>query len=331
MVSLHYAELSNEQRRQLIDVQQAFSAFRPASIRLGNMGTMSTVTVKGRQYIYENHGKVRKSLGPATPTLLTKKTEHDGTRKALKLRVDTISKRIKSMSGVNKALGIGRMRSIVGRIVRELDREGLLGEHVIIAGTNALHAYETACGVLISPQHVATTDADLVWDGSHNLFLAAKGVRREGIMGILRRVDHSFVADFGFNATNSEGFIVDLICPEDTDPTTMNRDSDLEATPMGGIDWLLSAPRFEHVIVADDGLPARIVVPDPRTFALHKLWVSKQESRQITKRKRDVSHAALVAELIKTYMTTKFVAKDMPWLPPELRKLLPEISKLKVA
>lgn len=330
MVSLDYAEMTNEQRRQLIDVQQAFTALRPASIELERMGTMSTVTVKGRQYVYENHGKVRKSLGPATPDLLQRKARHDDKRKALKSRVDTINKRINGMSGVNKALGIGRMRSIVGRIIRELDREGLLGEHVIIAGTNAMHAYETACGVLISQQHVATTDADLVWDGSHNLFLAAKGVRREGIMGILRRVDHSFAADFGFNAANSEGFIVDLICPEDTDPTTMNRDSDLEATPMGGIDWLLAAPKFEHVIVADDGMPARIVVPEPRTFALHKLWVSRQDSRQITKRRRDVSHAALVAELVKTYMTSKFVAKDMPWLPPELCKLVKETSKLKI-
>lgn len=322
--------MSNEQRRQLIDVQQTYSALRPASTELDRMGTMSILTVKGRRYVYENHGKVRKSLGPATPELVKRKSDHDERRKALRARTVSIGKHLKTMSGVNKALGIGRMRSIVARIIRELDREELLGEHVIVAGTHALHAYETACGVFINPEHVATTDADLVWDGSHNLFLAAKGVRREGIMGILRRVDRSFITDFGFNATNSDGFIVDLICPEDTDPTTMNRHSDLEVTPMGGINWLLAAPKFEHVIVADDGLPVRVVVPDPRTFALHKLWVSKQESRQIIKRRRDVSHAALVAELIGKYMTSRFVAKDMPWLPQELRRLVAQLKTLTI-
>ena len=94
----------------------------------------------------------------------------------------------------------------------------------------------------IGQEHVATTDADIMWDGDHNLFLAASGVKREGLMGILRGVDRTFVAGYGYNATNSDGFIVDLICPEHVDPTTMNRGDDLHATEMHGIDWLLSAP-----------------------------------------------------------------------------------------
>jgi hypothetical protein len=329
MDSIDFVELTNEQRRQLIDAQQVFASWGPAAHELSTMGTVTTLTSKGQQYVYENHGTVRKSLGRATPELLRKKEHHAVRRKALQTRVKALWKRIDNMAPVNRALRLGTMRRIAARILRELDREGLLGSHVIVAGTNALHAYEVAAGVTISQHHVATTDADLVWDTTQSLLLAATGIRREGLMGILRRVDRSFVADYGFNATNNDGFVVDLLCPETDGFVTMNRKSDLEATPMAGIDWLLAAPRFEQFIVADDGYPLRLVVPEPRTYALHKLWVSRRSDRSAVKRPRDVGHAALVAELSQTYLGKRFVAKDMPWLSKDLKALNREINELK--
>ncbi len=200
------------------------------------------------------------------------------------------------MAPVNRALGLGRIPTIAARILRELDHEGLLASHIIVAGTNALYAYEAATGTVLPTEHVATTDADLLWDTKQSLLLAATGVRREGIMGILRRVDRSFVADYGFNARNDNGYIVDLLCPETDDLTTMKAGADLEATPMAGTEWLLAAPQFEQTIIGEDGRPLRIVVPEPRTFALHKLWVSKRDDRDPLKRPRDAAHARVVAD-----------------------------------
>ncbi len=328
MLSLGYAELSNEQRRQLIDATQTFEAWRPAAVDLAKIGTMPIQKTKGKAYVYEAHGNVRKSQGRATPELLKRVEVHKARRKALQIRVRTIGNRLDKMAPVNRALGLGTMRGIAARIVREIDKEGLLGAHVIVAGTNALHAYETACGVQIGQEHVATTDADLVWDGKHDLFLAAHGVKREGIMGLLRRVDKSFVADYGFNATNDEGFIIDLICPEPGDNPTMREGGDFEATPMAGIDWLLAAPKFERVVIDDDGHPVRLIVPEPRTFALHKLWVSRRTDRPPPKRPRDIAHAALTAELASKYLGLKFNTKDMPWLPSPLRALIKDVGKL---
>jgi hypothetical protein len=325
---LGYVELTNEQRRQMIDTTQTFEALRPASVELASMGTMRVQKTNGEPYAYEVHGKVRKSQGRATPELMKRVEAHKARRKSLQGRVRTIGNRLEKMAPVNRALGLGTMRGIVARIIKEIDKEGLLGEHVIIGGTNAMHAYEAACGVQIGQEHVATTDADLVWDGSHNLFLAATGVKREGLMGILRRVDKSFVADYGFNATNRDGFIVDLICPEPGDDPRMREDGDIEATPMAGVNWLLDSPKFERVVIADDGMPVRMVVPEPRTFALHKLWVSTRPDRSPTKRPRDVAHAALTAELASKYLGLKFASKDMPWLPPALRGLLKDVAKL---
>src|SRR5262245_32766102 len=95
---------------------------------------------------------------------------------------------------------------------------------------------------------------------------------------------------------------------------------------MVGVDWLLGAPRFEQTIIGEDGRPFLIVVPEPRTFALHKLWVSRRDSRQALKRPRDASHARIVAELVQIYLRLPFSAKGMPWLPPELRRLVGELK-----
>ncbi|MEO7247817.1 MAG: GSU2403 family nucleotidyltransferase fold protein, partial [Novosphingobium sp.] len=42
-----------------------------------------------------------------------------------------------------------------------------------------------------------------------------------------------------------------------------------------------------QVVPCRDGSPARIVAPDPRWFALHKLWLSKKPTRNPLKRPKD--------------------------------------------
>ena len=97
---------------------------------------------------------------------------------------------------------------------------------------------------------------------------------------------------------------------------------------MPGTEWLLSAPHFEQTIIGEDGRPLRIVVPEPRTFALHKLWVSERDDRAPLKRPRDVAHARVVAELVWTYLRRPLLVKEMSWLPKDLRA---QIKKLKGA
>jgi hypothetical protein len=323
---MEFAELSNEQRRQLVDAQQVYSAWRPASAELARMGSLIWQTSRGKRYLTEQHGKVRKSLGRETPELKAKKEAHDARRRGLATKVKGLKKRLDQMAPVNRALKLGRIPTIAANILRELDREGLLGTHIVVAGTNALYAYEAATGTLLDSQHVATTDADLLWDANQSLLLAATGVPREGFLGILRRADKSFKADYGLNPTNDDGYIVDLLCAESDNFQTMKVDADVEATQMPGVQWLLSSPPLEAVAIAEDGYPVRIVVPDPRTFALHKLWVSQRADRQTIKRPRDATHAAVVSELAGQYLQQRLVAKDMPWLPKDLKALVKELK-----
>lgn len=270
MPDLTYAEMSNEQRRQFIDVQQTFDAWRKNDAALQSKGSLYWHASKGRSYLYEKHGSIRKSHGPKSPALIKLKSAHDAERKRLSSATKTMRNRLEAMAPVNRALRIGRVPTVAAKIIREINAEGLLGSHIVVAGTNALYAYEAASGVILSSEYVATTDADLLWDTRQSLLLAATNIKPEGIMGILQRVDKSFSADYGMNATNRDGYVVDLLCPEPADQLTMNAGPDLEAIEMPGANWLLDAPRFEHMAVGEDGLPVRMVVPDPRTYALHK-------------------------------------------------------------
>jgi hypothetical protein len=325
---MDFVEFSNEQRRQLIDAQQAYSVWRSGCLELDKIGTLRLQSSKGNRYVYEVHGRVRKSLGRETPDLIARKAKHDAKVEALKNSTKSLRKRLDQMAPVNRALGLGRIPTIAARILRELDREELLGPHIIVAGTNALFAYEAATGTILRPEHVATMDADLLWDIRQSLQLAATGIRPEGIMGILRRVDRSFVTDYGYNATNAEGYIVDLLCPETDGATTMNAGCDLEATPMAGAEWLIVPPKFEQTIIGEDGWPLRIVVPEPRTFALHKLWLSERDDRNPLKRPRDAAQARLVAELARVYLRKPMKATEMPWLSKELRVKIKEFKKV---
>lgn len=298
-------------------------------MQLATMGGLYWNTSNGRRYLYEKREGKRRSLGRETPALVRRKNDHDQTSKNLRARLRPLDRRIETMAPVNRAIGISRLPTIAAKILRELDSEGLLGSHIIVAGTNALYAYEVAAGVQIGGEHVATGDADLLWDTRQSLLLSATGVvRRQGLMSILRRVDPSFEAHYGFNAQNSRGYIVDLIVPENDEFAQMRPNADVEAQPIGGVEWLIESPPFEQTIVGEDGIPLRIVVPEPRTFALHKLWVSQRTDRNPLKKAKDKAHARIVATLAKTHLAAPLVSRDMPWLSPTLRKLISELKAL---
>jgi hypothetical protein len=324
---LDIPELSNEQRRQLIDAQQLFMSWRPLAVELAHRRTLYWNTTKGVRYLYSKRNGVRTSLGRETPELAQLKVDHDARGKRLRQLIRPLADRLDRMAPVNRALRIGRLPTLPARILRELDDRDLLGDHIIVAGTNALYAYEAAAGAMIGGELVATGDADLLWDARRSLELAGSQLRREGFLGLLRGIDESFEAHYGFNAANSEGYIVDLISPDDEAlPRKLGGENDLEATPMEGSKWLLDAPRFEQIIVASDGLPLRIVAPEPRTYALHKLWLSRRGNRQPLKKPRDEAQARLVAQLAKTFLGLSFAPADMPWLPVDLKKIVRELA-----
>jgi hypothetical protein len=76
--------------------------------------------------------------------------------------------------------------------------------------------------------------------------------------------------------------------------------------------WLISSPKFSQVVIGEDGYPASLVVPDPRAFALHKLWLSEQSDREPVK-------GLAVAQLIIQYLPQyQFNTSELRMFPKDV-------------
>ncbi|MBB6488455.1 GSU2403 family nucleotidyltransferase fold protein [Rhizobium lusitanum] len=88
------------------------------------------------------------------------------------------------------------------------------------------------------------------------------------------------------------------------------------AAAIVGLEWLENARQFEAIAIDEKGEPLRIVSPDPRVFAAHKLWVSQREDREPLKRQRDRAQAEAVAELtIMHFPHLPYAAAELSILP----------------
>ena len=99
-------------------------------------------------------------------------------------------------------------------------------------------------------------------------------------------------------------------------------ESDLVATEVPGLQWLLNSPKIETVAIDEDGWPAPIRAPDPRAFALHKAWLSGLPTREPLKKPRDLDQARAVARLVQNQMPQLPFESTLTSLHGDVRKML---------
>lgn len=322
--------LSGEKSRQIIDTEQVYLAWRTASRDLAARyaGSVAFKKVGKHEYLYRKTEGIWKSLGPRN-----EETEeifasfHDG-RQTLRVALASLVQRLNELAAVNRAMGLGRMPLIAARILRAVDSANLMGSALCIAGTHCLFAYERMAGVHIGSQLVATGDIDLLFDKRINLRLLARHMPQHSWLGLLISVDQSFrlLSKGSYRAVNKDGFFVDLITPQSSDPIKPGRldahhGNDLTPVEIEGLQWLVNSPKIELTVLDARGFPLTMSVPDPRSFALHKIWVSEREDRDPLKQRRDRDQAYLVAELITRHLPhLSFEDSALDALPLELRR-----------
>ena len=328
--------LSAEQRRQLIDTQQVFEAWRAANRDANHRfaGSMRWADRNGTDYLLRKIRKTETSVGPRSEAT---EATYDAFVKGRAENTDKLAgltKRLNELAPVNVAMGLGRMPTIAARILRACDEQGLLGEQLIVVGTNALYAYEVIAGVHVDGGLVASGDIDLLYDARRHMSLAGTRVTTGGLIGLLKKVDTSFAPTNprSFRAVNRNGYLVDLIRPEARDvlrgrlPTSLTElADDLEGAAIFGLGWLVNSPKLEAAAIDESGYPTRIVVIDPRAFALHKAWVSARADRDPLKSTRDLEQAKTAATIATQYLKKSFDAADLTALPSELRGLAPKL------
>jgi hypothetical protein len=322
---LKVRELTAEQRRIAIDAAQLYQHFLELRQEFADYrGGLHWKTVNSKEYLVrtlDRRGHQR-SLGPRSS--LNEARLRDFTKKKadLKRQLTSLQSEIARRAKFCVAAGVNRVPRIAADIVRLLDSNGLLGTHLIILGSHAIYGYEIAAGVQLKSGLLQTDDLDTLFDSKADLEIAGD-VRSTGLLGLIQKVDKSFrlARQRSFRAVNSKGFMVDLIRAPSHEPgqrISVGRRDDLVAEPLEGLDWLADAPRTTQIVIAENGFPVRFVVPDPRAFALHKIWLSLQPTRDPMKRKRDFRQGEAVAGLAMEYLNLSFDDGALDELPAAL-------------
>ena len=66
-------------------------------------------------------------------------------------------------------------------------------------------------------------------------------------------------------------------------------------------------------------MPVLMPVPDPRAFAIHKAWLSKQGDREPVKKRRDFNQAVTVFKLLQEFLPNFPLRADaMKYFPREV-------------
>jgi hypothetical protein len=325
---LKLKELTAEQRRIAVDAVQLYQHFLDLRQEYQEFrGGLHWKQVGSREYLVKTLDREghQQSLGLRSPK--TEETLHRFTerKKELRERIKALEGEITTRAKFCVAAGVNRVPRIAADIVRLLDSRGVLGTQLIVLGSHAIYAYEMAAGVQLKAGLLQTNDLDTLLDTKTDLEIAGD-VRNTGLLGLIQKVDKSFrlARQRSFRAVNSKGFMVDLIRAPLSNhgrASSLGRNEDLIAEPLRGLDWLADAPRMTQIVIAENGYPVRFIVPDPRVFALHKIWLSTNSTRDPLKRKRDFRQGEAVATLASDYLNLGFDDDAMNKLPQELTSM----------
>ena len=323
-------ELSAEQRRIAVDTAQLYEhSIELQAQRRTLRGGLYWKKVAGHDYLVRITDRIggNRSLGPRSPETEQAYREFTETKRDLDTRIKSINEEVARQAKFCVAAGVNRVPRLAADIVRSLDASGLLGTHLIILGSHAMYAYEMAAGVQLKAGVLQTEDLDTLLNTKAEIELAGS-LRSAGLLGILQDVDKTFKPQRkrSFRAVNAKGFMVDLIrAPIDSSGgfTSIGTGIDLVAEQLRGLEWLTALPLMTQIVIADNGFPVRFVVSEPRVFALHKLWVSLQPTRDPIKRKRDLRQAEAVVQLALDYFNLSFDDAAIKALPSELTSMIP--------
>jgi hypothetical protein len=304
---------SAEQSRLLVNLRQRYEVWRDADRALAALPyDLRRKHINGRDYLYRISDRSGNgtSLGPLTAERLAAFTAYHSTKDDLQKRLKTLRAPLAEMSALYRALRLPLLSSDAGPILREADRRGLLGSHVMVVGTNAIAAYMIEANTAIDlPDE--TEDFDLAW--------VAEGpeVSEAVVWQMLKAVDPTFTinTERDFQARNAKAYEVELLVAPSRAATLAAKDAP-RPVPLPEQEWLLPGRAVDQVVGCRDGTPARIVAPDPRWFALHKLWMADQPKRSPQKRPKDrLQGTALletVAEAMPHYPLDAAFAEQLP-------------------
>ncbi|MGE4303897.1 MAG: GSU2403 family nucleotidyltransferase fold protein [Novosphingobium sp.] len=290
---------SAEQSRLLVNLRQRYEAWCDAERDLARLPyDLRRKTVNGRDYLYRifDRGGNGKSLGPMGAENARQFDEYHASKTALKARIAGLRPALAESAALYRALRLPLLSSDAGPILRECDRRELLDGTLMVVGTNAIAAYMVeANGMIALPDE--TEDFDLAW------VREADCANEDLVWSMLKAVDPTFTinTERDFQARNAKAYEVELLVAPSRSAALGTADRP-RPIPLPEQEWLLLGRPVDQVVGCRDGSPARIVAPDPRWFALHKLWMSAQAKRNPLKRPKDEAQGYALLDAVKIAM-----------------------------
>jgi hypothetical protein len=256
----------------------------------------------GRDYLYtvvdrDGNGT---SLGPRSPATEAQFAAFQAGKAAAVERERASSAALADACRIYRALRLGTIASAAAAVLREADRRKLLGSSLMVVGTNAMAAYELEAMRRFAIGMDATEDFDLAWSG--RVVLAGVGSTAP-ILGLLKAVDSTYTVNVErpFQARNKNAYEVEiLIAPSIA--SSYPKLERLKPVALPEQEWLLQGTRVDQVVCGRDATPARIVAPDPRYFALQKLWLADKPTRDPRKRPKDKRQGEALLNAIASSM-----------------------------
>jgi hypothetical protein len=275
---------SDEQARALINLRPRYEALIAAERELARLPyNLVRKRVSGREYLYETLDRANngKSLGPMSSALEERLANYRAIKQDLQDRRSIAHGLVSEIGRLARPLRLPMLSSAAGELLRELDRRGLLDGTVLVVGTNCLPAYSVEAAGEIRNAPDETEDFDLAW-------VAEETQDEAALWAALKAADPTFTVNTEreFQARNAKAYEVELLVAPSR-IATMDRRERPRPIPLPEQEWLLPGRRVDQVVPCRDGTAARLVVPDPRWFALHKLWLADKPSRHILKRPKD--------------------------------------------
>ncbi|MDK2768424.1 MAG: nucleotidyltransferase domain-containing protein [Sphingomonas sp.] len=309
---------SDEQARIIVNLEQAYEVWMETLRTLNDMPyNMRIKEVSGREYLYEVTDRVgsMKSKGALDREKRAEFDAYKSEKAALKDRLAQSKDKLREIGSLYRALRLPMLPTDAGKILREADRMRFLGEQAMVVGTNALIAYALEANAFIRDAPDTTMDFDMA------LTAIDADDDRPTLWKILKEVDATYTvnSERPFQARNAKAYEVEILAAPSRLQGQTARDKP-RPVPLPEQEWLLNGRPISRVVGVQDGEAARLFVPDPRWFALQKLWMAEKPERNPQKRPKDVKQGmALLDAVAQTMPHYPLDRRFQTELPPELK------------
>lgn len=306
-----FLELTENQSRQYIDAQALVRAQGEALDDAAQVrGSMIWRELRGVRYLIRTSAaSAQKTIGPDSPATQAIYERFMERKQAATVRVKSLTLRLEEQRKLNRLYGVGRAPNVIVKVLNALQKAGIAGQFLTV-GTNAIYAYESACGVRVGTEAMATRDMDLLFDTRQRAAFVSTLRRLDtSLLAVLRKADPSFrvLRNQLQTAVNDDGYEVDIIrrTAKDGDPHPLrmsNSEDDLWAVQVSSGEKMVAGRKFQQLVVAASGQMAMMQTLHPLDFIRIKTQLAASLHRDPLKRPKDKLQADVVQSLWDSYL-----------------------------